>query len=270
MKRNTIILITTLVIISLLIFGFVNRNNTEVISDSSFNSNDFALKNQSKAAIDNKKTPDLYYGVDARFAAINKVDVHNARTIFDFLNDGEKEQIMHINSVDVILVRDNQLSHISAYGTTSKFTDEQLKILQSTDYFSHFTVRTEFKSKNKETGKLEERFFGPHITVTPEKQATYVDGKETLLNYLKENSKESMIIIKDDKLGAIKLSFIISKDGIVKDVKHDAMTTGYPSIDKKMINLLENIPGKWIPAENAKGEKIEQELVFTLGPRDGC
>ena len=51
---------------------------------------------------------------------------------------------------------------------------------------------------------------------------------------------------------------------------HDAMTTGYPSIDEKFIELIKNIPGKWIPAENAKGEKMEQEFVFTFGPADRC
>ncbi len=48
------------------------------------------------------------------------------------------------------------------------------------------------------------------------------------------------------------------------------MTTGYPSIDERFITLIKKIPGKWIPAENSRGEKIEQELVFTFGPANGC
>jgi hypothetical protein len=48
------------------------------------------------------------------------------------------------------------------------------------------------------------------------------------------------------------------------------MTTGYPSLDKKLMTLIKNIPGKWTPAENIKGEIMEQELVFTFGSADGC
>jgi len=262
MKKYNIILITSLAIIGLSIISCTNQNVN--------NAKDLAVETKSIENENINAIPNLYYGVDARFEAVKKATVHNATTIYDFLNAGEKEQIEHINSVDVIIVKDNQLSQISALGATDKFTDAQKKILKSTDYFSHFTVRTEFKSKNKDTGKLEERFFGPHITVVPRKQAIYVDGKEALIEYLKVNSKASMNVIKGNNLGAIKLSFIVSKDGIVKDVKHDAMTTGYTSIDNRFIELLKTIPGKWTPAENAKGEKIDQELVFTFGPRDGC
>jgi hypothetical protein len=264
MKKSVITIGTILIILGLLITGCTNQNDSEI------NNKDLALETKNIEGPILKDIPDLYYGVDARFAAVKKADIHNATTIYDFLNDGEKEQIEHINSVDVIIVKDNQLSHISAYGTDANLTDAQKKILRSTDYFSHFTVRTEFKGKNKETGKLEERFFGPHITVAPEKQAIYNDGKESLINYLKDNSKENMNVIKRDNLGAIKLSFIVTKNGTVTNVKHDAMTTGYPSIDERFITLIQNIPGEWTPAQNAKGEKIDYEFVFTFGPRDGC
>ena len=269
MKKSIIIFSTIIILLSLLIIGFTSWNKNDIKAHSS--NITFALENQTTIEGPNfYEIPDLYFSIDARFAAVNKTDVHNATTIYDFLNNAEKEQIAHINSVDVIMVKDNQLSQIRANGTTDQLTDEQKEILRSTDYFSHFTVKTEFKAKNKETGKLEERFFGPHITVVPEKQATYIDGKEALIDYLKINSKESMSVIKGDKLGAIKLSFIVTKNGTVKEIKHDAMTTGYPSIDERLITLIQNIPGKWTPAENSKGEKMDQELVFTFGPANGC
>ena len=270
MKKNIIILGTTLVILSLLIIGFTNWNNNETIESKLSHNKALALENQNIESLNNNVIPDLFYGVDTRFAAVKKSDVDKATTIYDFLNEGEKQQIAYINSVDIIVIKDNQLSEIREYGTSDQLTDAQIKLIRSTDYFNHFTIRTEFKEKNTETGKLDERFFGPHITVVPNTQATYVNGKEALITYLKDNSKDDMNVIKDEKLGAIKLSFIISKQGTVKDVKHDAMTTGYPSIDEKFIKLIKNIPGKWIPAENSRGEKIEQELVFTFGPADGC
>ena len=46
-------------------------------------------------------------------------------------------------------------------------------------------------------------------------------------------------------------------------------SSGYPAIDKTMIELLTNAPGKWKPAKNAKGEKVDQQLVFSFG-EVGC
>lgn len=270
MKKSIIIFSTTLIILSLLIFGFTSSNSIKVIEDSLSNSKDLVLEDQNNEYQKEKVIPDLYYGVDARFEAVKKEDVHKATTIYDFFNTGENQQLEHINSVEIVIIKDNQQSRVREYGTDAQLTVAQIELLKATDYFSHFTIRTEFKAKNEKTGKLEERFFGPHITVVPEKQAIYNDGKEALINYLKINSKENMNVIKGDNLGAIKLSFIVTKNGAVTNVKHDAMTTGYPSIDERFITLIQNIPGKWTPAENTKGGKIDQELVFTFGPAKGC
>lgn len=270
MKKRIIIFSTILIILSLILLGFANWNTIKTDKVELSNENPIALKSQNLNKILNKRVPDLYYGVDARFAAVKKSDVHKATTIYDFLNEGEKQQIEHINSVKLILVENNQLSEKRAYGENEYLTDDQIKLLKSTDYFSHFTIRTDFKAKNKDTGKMEERFFGPHITVVPDKQASYVDGKDALIKYLKDGSKASMNVIKDEKLGSIKIAFIVTKDGTISNVEHDAMTTEYQSIDDTLIELIKNIPGKWIPAQNEQGEKMNQELVFTFGPRNGC
>lgn len=270
MKKTIIILSTTLAILCLSIIGFNNWNNTNDDQAKSLDSKVITLEKLNKEDVTNTDISDLYYGVDTRFAAVKKSDIDKATTIYDFLNEGEKEQIVHINSVKLIIVENNQLSEKREYGENQYLTDAQIKLLKSTEYFSHFTIRTEFKAKNKETGKMEERFFGPHITVVPDQQATYVDGKEALINYLKDNSKDAMNVIKGDQLGAIKISFIITKEGKVSSVKHDAMSTEYPSIDEKLMQLIKDIPGEWTPAENSKGEKIDYEFVFTFGSRDGC
>ncbi|MEM5564648.1 hypothetical protein WNY78_06015 [Psychroserpens sp. AS72] len=267
MKKDAIIYFGKITILILLIFCFSNCKNNQTEEPAP---DDLALVNSNMELVNTNKIPDLYYGVDARFSPIKKSDIHKATTIYDFLNAGEKEQIAHINSVKLVIIKNNQQSDIQAYGDSDQLTDEQLNILRSTDYFSHFTIKTQFKEKNKENGKMEERFFGPHITVVPDKQATYNDGHEALINYLKENSKESMNVIKGDNLGAIKLSFIVTKEGTIAHVKHDAMTTGYASIDQKLKELIKNIPGEWTPAENAQGEKMDYEFVFTFGLRDGC
>lgn len=270
MKKHIITVSTILVILSIVFIGFTNWSAKETTEVNSSNSKTLAFEDQNMKRSNSKAIPELYYGVDTRFAAIKKSDIDKATTIYDFLNEGEKQQIAHLNSVEIIVIKDNQQSELREYGDSDQLTDAQIQLVRSRAYFNHFTVRTEFKAKNKETGKLEERFFGPHITVVPDQQATYVDGKEALITYLKDNSKDAMNVIKGDQLGAIKISFLISKEGEVSSVKHDAMSTEYPSIDEKLMQLIKAIPGQWLPAENSKGEKIEQELVFTFGPANGC
>ncbi|WP_405569548.1 hypothetical protein [Winogradskyella sp. Asnod2-B02-A] len=270
MKKRIIILGTTLVIVSLLFFSFTKWKSNVAADSNLLNNRDLAIDNKEIHGPNLKAIPDLYYGIDTRFAAVSKSDVHKATSIYTFLNASEKDQIQHIKSVNLVVIKNNQQSELQAFGTTDLLTDAQMKLLRSMDYFNHFTIRTEFRGKNMETGIVEDKFFGPHITVVPDTQATYVDGKEALLQYLKENSLADMNVIKDDKINAIKISFIISKQGDVIEVKHDAMSTGYTSIDEKFMELIKNIPGKWTPAENAKGEKMEQEFVFTFGPRDRC
>ena len=33
----------------------------------------------------------------------------------------------------------------------------------------------------------------------------------------------------------------------------------------KIIKILNEVPGTWIPAKNSKGEKVDQELVVSFG-----
>ncbi|SDS71345.1 hypothetical protein SAMN04515667_2805 [Formosa sp. Hel1_31_208] len=270
MKKHVITVSTILVILSIVIIGFTNWSAKETAEVNLSNKKTLAFENQNMKRSNDNVIPELYYGVDTRFTAIKKTDLAKVTTIYDFLTDEEAQQIAHINSVKVIIIKDNQQSEMQEYGTDAHLTDAQIKLIRSTEHFNHFTIRTDFKEKHKDTGKMEERFFGPHLTVVPDTQAIYIDGKASLINYLKENSNDDMTIITEGKLGAIKLSFIVTKNGTVSNITHDAMTTGYPSLDEKFIQLLKNIPGKWIPAENSKGEKVDQELVFTFGPVNGC
>lgn len=269
-KNRVTIFGTTLAMLCIICFSCTKLNSSEVTASVSSTDKDLALESQNIYGPELKGIQDLYYGIDTRFAAVKKSDIQSATDIYTFLNDDEKQQIERIKSVNLVVIKDNQQSEIQAYGTTDHLTDAQLEILKSMDYFNHFTIRTEFRGKNMETGIIEDKFFGPHITVVPDQQATYAEGNEALINYLKDNSISDITAVINNQIFALKISFVISKEGQVTTVKHDAMTTGYPSIDEKFIELIKNIPGKWIPAENAKGEKMEQEFVFTFGPADRC
>lgn len=108
----------------------------------------------------------------------------------------------------------------------------------------------------------------PYLSGEPVKQATYEGGMKALMAYLMENSKEARAGQEMDKLQPFKLVFTVTKNGSVANVKLEG-TSGYYAIDYRMIDLILKAPGKWEPAENAKGEKVDQEQEVTLGPT-GC
>lgn len=118
--------------------------------------------------------------------------------------------------------------------------------------------------------QLEESHFPPYLAVVPEKQAAYEGGRDALMEYLKENRKEAeaRASVEIDELPPFKLLFTVTKSGTIENVKLDG-TSGYLLIDNTMIELITKAPGKWEPAENSKGEKVDQELVVTFG-LTGC
>ncbi|MUU77687.1 energy transducer TonB [Winogradskyella endarachnes] len=270
MKKRIIISTTALAILAIVLFGFTNLKLNESKETATTEPIEPLIENNAFFGPYEKPLPNLYYGVDTRFKAVKKSDIDKATSIYDFITKEEKEQIIDIKYINLIVIENNEHSNTQESGKTAAFTETQLQILKATDYFSHFTVKSEFKGKNPKTRNIEDMFISPHITVVPNQQAQYVAGKEALVNYFKDHSRRAMSIITDNKIYPIKISFIINKKGKVTDVKHDAMSTGYPEIDAKLMELVKNIPGQWIPAQKANGEKTNQELVFTFGPDDGC
>lgn len=118
--------------------------------------------------------------------------------------------------------------------------------------------------------QLEKRHYPPYLAAVPEKQAEYEGGREALTQYLKENSKEAeaRAMVQMNELPPFKLLFTVTKKGFIENVKLDG-TSGYLSIDNTMIELITKAPGKWEPAENSKGEKVDQDLVVAFG-LTGC
>ncbi|WP_282161209.1 energy transducer TonB [Ulvibacterium marinum] len=117
-------------------------------------------------------------------------------------------------------------------------------------------------------GPWETSHLGPYLPAEPIKEATYEGGMEALMKYLEENSKEARAGQEMDKLQPFKLVFTVTKKGTIENIKLDG-TSGYFAIDYRMIDLILKAPGKWEPAENSKGEKVDQEQVVALGPT-GC
>ena len=127
---------------------------------------------------------------------------------------------------------------------------------------------SDYIEKNSENGNLEEAHWTPHLTIVPEKQAKYEGGEKAVIRYLRENTSEVTDQIDEKKLKPAKMYFTVTKDGVVTDFNL-LRTSGYPELDEKIKELINALPGKWTPAENATGEKVNQELVLSFGNM-GC
>jgi hypothetical protein len=260
MKTIIVIFCAALMTIGLTSFDFFNPT---IQSGQKFCSQEIVEKK-----IKEPKLP-FFYNYGTRFSGITKTEILKSTSIKDFFPEEHVQRIISYGEVSLVLVKHEKQSDEREYSEGSTLSDVQRKILLSAEYSTSFNIRAVCKHHNPETGIIENSVYNPHFTIVPEKQAEYINGKETLLNYLKENSKkEKEVAHSQEKLRPAKIYFTVTKNGKITNVilgNH----SGYKIIDTKMIELISNIPGKWQPAENVKGEKVDQELVVSYG-LEGC
>lgn len=264
MKKSILFFGIALIILGVSAYSFVDWDDKEIAKletseISEVNSNTGTSSEKKKNIFDG-----FIYDIGPRFAPINKEIVKNATSIDAFYDEILLKEIETLKSVTVILVIDDEQSEIRKIGYSSEFNEAQLEFLKSIDYDTNFIVRSEYLKKNVETGELEDSYSSPHLTVVPAKKATYFMGIETLKNYFKENCKEELVNVDPEKLLPAKIFFTVNKNGTIENA-HQDRPSGYPEVDKKMIELINNLPGSWEPAENSKGEIVEQELVVSFG-----
>jgi len=264
MKKKTIIFYTLLTLLSIIVFSFINLNDSETNQETASRNNNIVIANQVIEGPFYKTPTEFFYDIGTRFRGIKKEALDNAKSIIDFLPNETSQEIANFKSVSVIILDDYRQTEMHETGTSDILTVAQSKLLRSAGYSTNILIRADFQELNKHTGKLTNNYFTPYITIVPETQAVYVNGKKSLIEYLKENSQEEITMVIKDKLKAGKLYFTVSKDGTILNAKIKA-TSGYPSIDKKMLELIYNMPGKWEPAKNSEDQNVDQILVFSFG-----
>lgn len=268
MKKKVIIFCTVLTTLSLTAFGMINWNITEADLAEVSSNERTVTENQIERKVNDNISADFQYDIGTRFNSITKDELGNARSFSDFIADEHSERIVSFKSLSVTILKDSELTDVEETTNSGIFSIEQINILRSVNYSTNILIKAEYTEKSYLTGDLEDSTWTPHLTIVPDKQAVYEYGNDALLYYLKENSKAKTYIVQKDKLKPAKLYFTITKNGTVSNAKI-VRTSGYPTIDKMMIELINKTSGIWQVAENSKGEKVDQELVFSFGSM-GC
>lgn len=246
MKKNIMTFSATIIAIGLTAFGFISLSESGATQGAA---------------------PDFFYDIGPRFGtSITKEKLHNAKSISDILPKEADWSKYPIQRVKVTLLHDG--SETTETGDNLVLNKAQAQLLQSTDYSDSFRLIANCKGKHQDVPDREVFDLTYFITVTPENEAEYKRGEDALITYLKKKSKKETAIAKEDQLERGQVSFIVTKDGTIANVKLSS-TSGYASIDKAMVELITNLPRTWDPATNAKGEKVDQEFVFSFG-RGGC
>lgn len=265
MQKSILISCTAFFVLCFTACGYT-QSNTIMNPEETASTNILVFERNLTAGVDELINLDLIYKVESRFMTrITKEKLHNAKSIIDILPKKATQFMETYENVRVsILGNDGEITEI---GVSEILNEAQLKLLQSADYSTNFHINADCKQKT-EFGKLYDYDLVYYMTVVPEKEAEFTGGQDALIQYLKTNTQETTTVITKDKLQPGKVNFTVTKDGKITNVKLDS-TSGFPSVDEKLIETIENMPKKWTPATNAKGENVDQELVFFFG-LEGC
>ena len=209
----------------------------------------------------------LFYNLTPRFQPITKTNLAQASSVADFFGPEHLQPLLNYESIEVVIIENDKQTSKRLASSSCKLSEAQIQMLENLGYSQHFLIRATYHVNNGKTGVTEIHIDEPHFTVVPEKQATYNLGEKALIDYLEAGNKENTANLDENKLQTAKLYFTVTKNGTITNAHLDR-TSGYEKMDAAMIELLTNAPGKWTPAQNAIGEKVDQELAITFGV--GC
>jgi len=264
MKKNILIFSAVIITLMLVAFSVIHLSNSEDNELEILESESVAMSTSTTDKMTNRIFTDFIYDIGPRFNPIKKTDLDTLRSFNGIIGQEHAQRITAYKSVSVIMIVNDEQSNIRVTGNSDEFTDAQLELLQSSNYSTNLMVWADYTEKNPETGKLEDSHWTPYLTIVPEKQAEYLLGKDALMQYLKENSEGARTNVIAEKLKPAKLYFTVTKNGTIEHVRLDR-SSNYPDVDKRMIELITNLSGKWESAKNQEGEKVDQELVISFG-----
>lgn len=207
------------------------------------------------------------YDVNTRFRhTITIENLFKAKSILDIVPQWKYGQLSDFKDVKVTIYHDK--TEISEDGVDITLNQNQLDLLKKLNYSTNFYITAHCSRTDSITGLKDKISVAYYISVIPEQIVQYSEGIDGLHEYLKEQSQLETAYVAVEKLNPGKIYFIVNEAGQVVDSKIES-SCGNLTIDSKMLNLINNLPGTWEPARNAKGQKISQGLVYSYAQM-GC
>lgn len=268
MKKPILIFPAISIALSFMAFGFINWNPAEEEAMEITCANPLVSENYLEELLDTYSMPEFSIDVGPRFITrITKENLSEAKSLVDLVPKKATRGVETFWGTRIVFLTPNGEEITFEKGDGNKLNAAQIHLLESAEYSSSFCIEAYCKRKKPETDKIETQCFVVYVSVIPEKEAEFDSGHESLIRYLRDNSQASMIEVPRDQLRPGKVNFTITKNGTVSNV-NIGETSGFYTLDEKMVELITQLPGSWSPAKNASGEPVEQDLVFFFGGDD--
>lgn len=272
MKKSILISLAVMATLSVAALAFVNWDNQPACQEAA-SCNTSVSCSSTLACISAQQTElDLFYDVKNRWGTLTMEELRKAESLDDITSDRANGKVRDSfkNVWVAVLHNDQDVRDIEtgAIGQSEVFDGPQIELLRSLDYSTNlrFTAISQIKDPNN--GVMRDDSLVCYRTVIPERQADFMGGKEALIRYLRENTRDKASLIDKDKVQPAKVFFTVSKYGTIENVKL-VDKSGYKAVDKELVKVISNMPQMWTPAQNAKGENVHQEFVFFFGSM-GC
>lgn len=265
MKKSTIITASILVILISTATGFKGQLGQESLDENWPTSTDVVRVDPGLSNHLNGTPTEITYDMGSRFIlTVTKENLLAAKTIYDIVPGDAKLEGVSYASVSIRIVEGESQTDVVEVGSDPVLTPAQQKLLRSLDYASNFMIRVEVVDKDGATGTTKWDYATPYVTVVPEKQAVNSSGKEAMIEHVKTGTANFANIVDAKTLKPGKIVYAVTKEGTVSNVRL-SVSSGYPALDERVIELVRTLPGSWEPATNAAGEKVEQRFVFSFG-----
>jgi TonB family protein len=197
--------------------------------------------------------------------SVKKEKLNEVKTLGDILPYYPVNWITSYDSVRIIIRQNGKV--VSAKGKNVELTQAQKEILGNAELFSEIEINVWYKFKEPYFKQTEKNHMHVKLTVAPETEAEYAEGKQQMMKYLKEKAVNKIDTSSKDTW-KVKIKFTINEEGNINDAKL-VTSSGDKKTDRLFLEAINKMP-KWKPAKTSEGKKIKQEFEFTAGRGQGC
>ncbi len=260
MKNKMVVISCLLILFNVAACNVINENtvarNEEVFTEIE--------ADQHLVTVANNIDSEFIFDIGPRFQEIKMKEILALRSFNDLIDDAFAERIVSYKNMSVIIIKEDKESADREMSSTEIFTQAQLNLLKSSPFSTNLMIKANFMENNKDSGRFQQNYHSPYLTIVPEIQAQFKGDLATLKKYLNDNTVALRANIDPAKYQAAKLYFTITEHGTVENIYLDR-SSGYIELDLKMIDLITKTQDEWIPAVNMEGQHVNQVLVVSFG-----
>ena len=184
MKKMLFLISSLMLIVGLTAYSYTSINNQPEVKTKC-----------QKASI--RTPPILNYGISTYCNnKVSKQQLRTAQSIVEIipdyafqmkLNNGELS--MRDFSIGEGQIGSAAIHRIATTGVGNHLNTAQWQLLKSMDYSKILSVEGYYTDSKSSGDEVNDRYFNYCMSLVPENEAVYVDGKNAILDYLKSNSQ---------------------------------------------------------------------------------